>query len=122
MRNSVIYIIFCFDSNRMQLTLECPSAVIFRHRYQQFVLARFEMNGDLVVKAEHSERTIIPIPERILPRKDALPVQVDDDVVAVTDFEKLLTPLRRRESRPGKHNLCAFHASLAHLLSRRHGK
>src|SRR5437879_2741830 len=102
----------------MQLTLECPAAVIFRHRYQQFVLARLEMNGDLVVKAEHSERTIIPIGERILPRKNPLPVQVDDDVVAVTDFEKVLTPLRRRESRPSKHNLCAFNASLAGRPSR----
>src|SRR3954471_14631225 len=94
------------------LTLECPAAVIFRHGYQQFVLARSEMNGDLVVEAEHSERTIIPISERILPRKNRFPVQVDDDIVAVTDFEKALTLLCGRESRPGKYDLCAFNASL----------
>src|SRR4051794_10568613 len=108
--------------NRMQLALEGPATVVFGHGHQDFVLARLEMNGDLVVETEDSERILVAIVERILARENRLAVQVDDDVVAVTDFEKALTRARRLESGAGEYELGAFDASLAHLFARRHGK
>lgn len=47
-----------FESDRRQLTFECPAAVIFRDSDEQFVVAWVEMDTGLVVKAERTERVI----------------------------------------------------------------
>ena len=47
-----------FESDRRQLTFECPAAVIFRDSNDQFVVAWVEMDTGLVVKAERTERVI----------------------------------------------------------------
>jgi hypothetical protein len=44
-----------FGWDRRQLTFECPATVVFSDSYEQFVVARVEMNMGLVVEAECTE-------------------------------------------------------------------
>src|ERR1700761_4904259 len=50
------------------------------------------MDMGLVVQAECTERVIIAVRQGILPRKNRLSVQVDDNVVAVADFLRIFSP------------------------------
>jgi hypothetical protein len=47
--------------DRGQVTLEGPAAIVFRDRYQQLVVAWVEMDVDVIVKAEGTERVLIAI-------------------------------------------------------------
>jgi hypothetical protein len=47
--------------DRGQVTLEGPAAVVLGDRYQQLVVAWVEMDVDVIVKAEGTERVLIAI-------------------------------------------------------------
>src|SRR5215468_3660891 len=80
------------------------------------------MDSGLIVQTECPKGGIIAIRQSILPRKDPLSVQVDDNVVAVTYFEDFLRRLRRGDRGPGEYDFSAFDPSFSHLLARRHRK
>jgi len=44
-----------FGSDGRQLTFERPATVVFRNRYEQFIVAWVEMNMGFIVKAERTE-------------------------------------------------------------------
>ena len=62
------------------------------------------MDIGLIVHAECPERSIIAIRQSVLPREDFFAIKVNDDVIAVANFEEFLCGLCGRDVCPGEYD------------------
>src|SRR5258708_35392312 len=80
------------------------------------------MNWNRVVKSECTECIVVAIRQCIPLTENQLPVQVNDDLIAVTEPEDLLLLRHGRDIRSGKYDLCAFDVANSHFVAGGHRK